>query len=359
LLERACREELLFPTRGALQFVVLKSEGGMKKTALLIGQPADPHIRLAAAAFAQRGYAVEVFNHYTDEIAIEASSEKAVRWPWLELLARSDVAVVWARVKPPADPTYADVATHRERFRFWSAEWRSCLQSTLQIIKRTLPHVHIVNAGADPVEVHLKPLQLSVARDLGLLIPTTVIGNSFSHISTAFNDRVLYKPLSPGAYDERGCPPVATFDYAEVLANEVVIKAVPGIFQAEIVKAHELRVHVFGETVISAQIDSQESELTKLDWRMWAHKTGMHRIVEIGDDVCVKLKSFMKAFALDVGVFDLAVTPTGEHVFFECNPDGQWAGLEEAVGHPITDAFASQMIAISERKLLSGAAYAH
>ena len=65
----------------------------------------------------------------------------------------------------------------------------------------------------------------------------------------------------------------------------------------------------------------------------------------------------MKEFGLNFGCFDIAVTPSGEFVFFECNPNGQWLWIEEFTGAPIGKAIAellrtaSQSAVKTEREL--------
>jgi hypothetical protein len=48
---------------------------------------------------------------------------------------------------------------------------------------------------------------------------------------------------------------------------------------------------------------------------------------------------------LDYGAVDLRLTPDDRYVFLEINPAGQWRFVEERTGQPITDAFASLLLA--------------
>ncbi|KUO10863.1 hypothetical protein [Streptomyces sp. DSM 15324] len=52
------------------------------------------------------------------------------------------------------------------------------------------------------------------------------------------------------------------------------------------------------------------------------------------------LARFLADFGLSFGAFDFAVTASGAWWFLECNPNGQWAWLEDAAGLPITHAIA-------------------
>jgi hypothetical protein len=51
----------------------------------------------------------------------------------------------------------------------------------------------------------------------------------------------------------------------------------------------------------------------------------------------------MKAFGLNFGCFDIGITKSGEPVFFECNPNGQWQWVENLTGLPIGKAIADEL----------------
>lgn len=47
---------------------------------------------------------------------------------------------------------------------------------------------------------------------------------------------------------------------------------------------------------------------------------------------------------LQFGAIDFVETPTGEFIFLEINPNGQWAWIEEQTGMPISETIAKQLI---------------
>ena len=57
-----------------------------------------------------------------------------------------------------------------------------------------------------------------------------------------------------------------------------------------------------------------------------------------------RLHAYMEAFGLNFGCFDFAVTKSGEPVFFECNPNGQWQWVENLTGLPIGKAIAEELL---------------
>ena len=53
---------------------------------------------------------------------------------------------------------------------------------------------------------------------------------------------------------------------------------------------------------------------------------------------------YLKRMHLNFGCFDFIVTPDGEYVFLECNPNGQWLWIEEEPGMKISEAIAEALI---------------
>lgn len=62
------------------------------------------------------------------------------------------------------------------------------------------------------------------------------------------------------------------------------------------------------------------------------------------------MPNFFERMHLNFGCFDLIVTPDGEYVFLECNPNGQWLWVELATGLPIAEAIAD-FLTIKTHKL--------
>jgi hypothetical protein len=89
---------------------------------------------------------------------------------------------------------------------------------------------------------------------------------------------------------------------------------------------------VFGDEVHAARITSGV-----LDWRL---DGGMAvEPVVIDDGLQSALRAVVERLGLRMGVFDLKVTPDGEPVFLEVNPQGQFLFVEGLCGMPLTAAF--------------------
>lgn len=182
-----------------------------------------------------------------------------------------------------------------------------------------------------------KVLQLKTARRFGLSLPATLISNDADMVRS-FHEKhskigIIAKPLAWYLWHEGQdlFIPYTSSVEASNLLESLSMQMCPMIYQARIRKAFELRVTVMGDTVIAAKLLSQNGdERTSED----------HRDSHLPQDVMVEpyqlpvslelnLVAFVQSLGLEFAQIDMAVTPEGEHVFFEVNEAGQWLWIEE------------------------------
>lgn len=108
-------------------------------------------------------------------------------------------------------------------------------------------------------------------------------------------------------------------------------------------KAYELRITIVDNQVFACKIDSQcmENNKGKIDWRQGYDYGLKHEACTIPNEIANKCICFLRKMQLNFGAFDFIVTPTGEYVFLECNPNGQWLWVELVTGLNISEAIAS------------------
>lgn len=63
------------------------------------------------------------------------------------------------------------------------------------------------------------------------------------------------------------------------------------------------------------------------------------------DERCVQ---YLGQMGLGFGAFDFIERPDGEVVFLECNPNGQYGWLEEALEIPVSAAIANELVKIAK-----------
>jgi glutathione synthase/RimK-type ligase-like ATP-grasp enzyme len=204
-----------------------------------------------------------------------------------------------------------------------------------------------VNPPDQPIRVGRKPVQLSAARSAGLRTPETIITNSYEEVVAfleRFEDKVIFKPLHQATWvAPEGTSHVllATRIARSDLTSRESVSLCPGIYQAYVDKAFELRVHVLGETCITAKLLSQAHPSTATDWRMGSGsphlKAEPYELPERVAEQCIEV---VRRLGGVFGCLDLIVTPEGDYVFLEVNSQGQWLWAEELVPElPLLDCF--------------------
>jgi glutathione synthase/RimK-type ligase-like ATP-grasp enzyme len=187
----------------------------------------------------------------------------------------------------------------------------------------------------------VKALQLAEASKAGLKTPHTLISNDVTR-ATAFVDALgdaecAIKPLmAVGVTDDQGyrLPLTTTLPPGHSLES---VALAPTMFQPYVDKAFELRCVVIGEEIFCAKMDSQANEDSRLDWR-GGHPE--HEVFALPEQVQASLRRLMDSFGLNFASLDMIVTPEGDFVFLELNPNGQWLWLELELGLPLVASMA-------------------
>ena len=187
----------------------------------------------------------------------------------------------------------------------------------------------------------VKALQLAEASKAGLKIPHTLISNDVAQATTfvdALGDtECAIKPLmAVGVTDEQGfrLPLTTTLPRGHSLES---VALAPTMLQPYVDKAFELRCVVIGEKIFCAKMDSQANEDSRIDWRGGDPE---HEIFALPEQVEASLRRLMDSFGLNFASLDMIVTPEGEFVFLELNPNGQWLWLELELGLPLVASMA-------------------
>jgi glutathione synthase/RimK-type ligase-like ATP-grasp enzyme len=183
-----------------------------------------------------------------------------------------------------------------------------------------------------------KPLQLSVAKDIGFSVPQTLITNDATKARTFSSERLAVKGVDTIIAHESG---QEVFAFTDILPKSQVgtenLRAFPATVQEAILPKIDLRVTVVGDAVFAASITRDGCEITG-DWR--SNKTGLcyarHSLPSSVERLCLKL---IDRLGLRFGAIDL-VQRSGDYFFLEINPTGEWAWLVDATGMKIDEAIA-------------------
>lgn len=201
---------------------------------------------------------------------------------------------------------------------------------------------------ADEDYANNKVLQLALAARLGWRVPRTVVTNSPDDFLAFYEqcDGRMVTKLANGAGAKAQVFVGLLFPaHTQVVRRRDLmdfrsIRFAPMMLQEYVPKRVELRITVVGSQVFAAEIDSQSNPRSRDDWRAHDLDREMYRPYALPADVealCVRL---VRELHLCYGAFDVVVTPAGEYVFLEVNPNGQWLWIEDRTGLPIADAIA-------------------
>ncbi|MFJ7085938.1 MvdC/MvdD family ATP grasp protein [Streptomyces griseus] len=190
-----------------------------------------------------------------------------------------------------------------------------------------------------------KMIQMVRAAAHGLVSPKTIITNDPEDVRAFYEEtsqRMVFKSMTgpfllPGEVEEKyisetfvpGLPLVRPFTEEDMKQVDSVRQSAC-MFQELVEKDHELRVTVFEDQIFTCRIESQRNDLTRYDWRR-QDSVPLATAGELPDSVANACLELMKEFGLRYGAFDFIVTPEGEHVFLEVNPNGQWLFVQEWV----------------------------
>jgi glutathione synthase/RimK-type ligase-like ATP-grasp enzyme len=201
-----------------------------------------------------------------------------------------------------------------------------------------------------------KPLQLRLARRLGLDVPRTLSTNDPEAVrafARGVPGGIVTKMMASFAVYEDGVEnvvftsPISDADLADLDGLDLC----PMTFQERIDKALELRVTVVGRQVFAASIDSQASPRARHDWRRdGAALATAWRRYELPAEVAARTLALMDELDLTYGACDFIVTPDGRHVFLEVNPSGEFMWLVPHAGLPIDDAIADVLAGRAPRR---------
>ncbi|MEV4642806.1 ATP-grasp ribosomal peptide maturase [Actinoplanes sp. NPDC049548] len=185
-----------------------------------------------------------------------------------------------------------------------------------------------------------KPLQLVIAARVGLSIPASLI-TSDPDEARAFakaHEQVIYKPFTSGLLSDGQVLYASRVDPDKI---DDGVRLTAHLFQERIEKAYELRITAVDGQFFTARIDAH-SERGRCDWRS-DYKNLTYSVAELPNTVTVKLRGLLHAMHLRFAAIDMIVTPEGEHVFIEANPNGQFAWLEDETQLPIAAAIADAL----------------
>ncbi len=201
-------------------------------------------------------------------------------------------------------------------------------------------------------ETRYKLVQLNRAERLKLRIPDTIVTNdpdAAYDFAAAHPEGIIVKTIaSPNVLPEDG-------DHAEpgiIMTSEVkdrsrdafaAVQHTACLFQELIPKKYDIRVTLVGRKLFPVAIDSQSNQNSVIDWRSVGPALS-HEVTDLPEEIESKLLELAHSFNLKYAAIDMVRSVSGEYVFLEINPNGQWEWIEAQTSLPIADTIAATLI---------------
>jgi len=252
---------------------------------------------------------------------------------------------VWFRKPDPVNLSHLtlDEGSHD----YVEAEFNEILHGVYAMLR----HARWINDPFQTRIAHRKLLQLQVADRLGFKTPRTLVTND-AETALRFADEIggdlAIKSL--GALNVTQDVGGQMVQYgiftrrvsrAELAEFRHLVPHLPTQFQEFIEKRYELRITCINKQILACRIEPRPGEITDEDCRF--NICSLNHVACECPELHDKLHAYLEAFGLNFGCFDIAITKSGEPVFFECNPNGQWLWVENLTGLPIGKAIAEEL----------------
>ncbi len=243
----------------------------------------------------------------------------------------------------------------RDEWRFFENEWVAFHKGVALTL--AFHHVFCVNPPPWNTAFEEKCCQLAVAAEVGFRIPPTLYTTRLPIVQEFYEEHcgsIIYKPfrgylqtIKPQQDDDLW---LTRQLFTNRVNSEDLVEAegfmpTPGIFQPYIAKQIELRIVVVGRQLFACAIHSQGSERSRDDWRHYDFANTLHEPYNLPADVAQKIHRLMDRLGLVFGSIDMILTPQGDYVFLEINPNGQFDFVARLAGLPIYEHLATMLLA--------------
>ena len=202
-----------------------------------------------------------------------------------------------------------------------------------------------INPRLPDEAAHHKPSQWTVAQQVGLRLPRTLVTNepqaARRFIQEVGVGRTVFKAFLASTEDWRETRLVLREDLDRLDS----VRYAPVIFQ-EYVEGVDLRITIVGEKVFAAAIDARKTSYP-VDMRMAVGEATVNAVT-LPSDVVSGLRRLMDRLGLVYGAIDMRRADDGSYYFLEVNPAGQWLFVENRTGLPISQAVADSLASLEQ-----------
>ena len=319
---------------------------------LIPTEPDDSHAILVKLSLAERGHQVRLL--FTADLPTKQKNSIYVDntgYLWKSsdkydtFLDNEYDVVWWRRARKPFLPR--EIA-HPDDYKFFRQENSLFYES---ITCNMAPNAGWINSKETAMKLNSKLLQLKVASECGMSIPTTLCSNDPKDIRYFLlkheGEGVIYKPLCSTCWFEEKQVKMAytsKINFLE-LPNNKLLQLSPGIYQKEVKKKYELRVTCFGDYLVSAKLNFQNHQEGTNAWRSIPTEKMSVEPYMLPPELESKIRRFMFKTGLVFSCFDFIVSTNDEYIFIKADEQGQFLWIEELnPGFKMLDIFTNFLV---------------
>jgi len=285
------------------------------------------------------------FVRFDTDVSLRASEFRCTRGgPELRLtsewLRPSDVSHVWYR-RP--EQLKHDRLDDSPESKYALDEWAEALDGFFAHI----PACRWMNFPAANAAASYKVQQLSTASEIGFPVPETLITQDPRRVRDFFEHHrhgIITKPLASGHIGRDEGQQESLIYTTEVTADHLDelddLTICPTLFQERIAKRSDVRITVVDQDVHAVELTAVGVDGgQRCDIRRNNMDDVTYRRIELPPAVSHNVRTLMRRYELRFGAIDMAICDDDHWVFFEINPNGQWAWLDLAGVTNIAESF--------------------
>lgn len=183
-----------------------------------------------------------------------------------------------------------------------------------------------------------KIYQIKIAREVNFHFPESSVGTCKEKINEIIKKGGIIKPLTTGkVISDNLCEIIQTSEIKSLVEEDISLT--PLYIQKYINKDYELRITIVNDKVFPVKI----IPCNEIDWRIEQEKN-KYSLISVPSQIEDKCFEMLKRMNLKFGAFDFVINKSGEYIFLEVNPNGQWLWLEEKLNLNISDEIVNYLL---------------
>ena len=182
-----------------------------------------------------------------------------------------------------------------------------------------------VNNPIDTYKAEIKALQLSYAKQVGLLVPHTIITNKTTPQPGEIFAIKSIDTAIVSSKKEEAFVYTSIVDGSDLQENHY---SSPFFLQKALTPKIDVRITIIGQQVVAMYIKGNVA--IRGDWRKFEDEL-IYEPFELPSEIKARILNFTKMFKLNYAAIDM-VLYNSEYHFIEVNPTGEWAWLQKNTG---------------------------